>query len=43
MLRNPGDECRIREGYYHETVTINGLEGTEDEPIRNAVNRISGQ
>ena len=33
MLRNPGDECRIREGYYHEAVTINGLKGTEDEPI----------
>ena len=27
-LSNPGDECQIRAGYYHEAVTINGLKGT---------------
>ena len=33
-LKNPGDECQIRAGYYHEVVTITGLEGTKDAPIR---------
>ena len=26
-LANPGDECLIRAGYYHEVVTVNGLKG----------------
>ena len=33
-LTNPGDECQIRAGYYHEEVTITGLQGTSDEPFR---------
>ena len=26
-LSNPGDECLIREGNYHEVVTVSGLQG----------------
>ena len=26
-LANPGDECLIREGNYHEVVTVSGLQG----------------
>ena len=26
-LANPGDECLIRAGYYHEFVNISGLQG----------------
>ena len=26
-LANPGDECLIRAGYYHELVNISGLQG----------------
>ena len=33
-LTNPGDECQIRAGHYHEVVTITGLEGTADAPIK---------
>ena len=33
-LKNAGDECQIREGYYHEVVTVNGLRGSKDKPIR---------
>merc|ERR1712241_516230 len=33
-LQNPGDECQIRAGNYHEVVTINGLQGTPDAPIK---------
>ena len=33
-LMNPGDECQIRAGHYHEGVTITGLEGTADAPIK---------
>ena len=25
-LKNPGDECQIRAGYYHEEVVVSGLE-----------------
>lgn len=25
-LKNPGDECQIRAGYYHEEVVVTGLE-----------------
>jgi len=28
---NPGDQCQIREGRYHEEVYVNGLKGTEDK------------
>ena len=34
FLTNPGDECQIRAGYYHEVVTVNGLQGTADKPIK---------
>ena len=27
-LANPGDECQIRDGHYHEVVTVTGLQGT---------------
>ena len=27
-LANPGDECQIRDGYYHEVVTVSRLQGT---------------
>ena len=33
-LKNPGDECQIRAGYYHEVVTVTGLEGSKDAPIK---------
>ena len=33
-LKDPGDECQIRSGYYHEVVTINKLRGTEDAPFK---------
>ena len=33
-LKNPGDECQIRAGYYHEEVTITGLQGTKEAPIK---------
>ena len=33
-LKNPGDECQIRTGYYHEVVTVTGLKGTKDNPIK---------
>ena len=33
-LKNPGDECQLRAGYYHEVVTITGLQGTKDAPIK---------
>ena len=33
-LTNPGDECQIRDGYYHEVVTISGLQGTKDAPFK---------
>ena len=26
-LVNPGDECQVRAGYYHEVVTVAGLKG----------------
>ncbi|CAL4145448.1 unnamed protein product [Meganyctiphanes norvegica] len=29
----PGDECRIRSGRYHEVVEISGLKGTRDKPF----------
>ena len=29
-LVNPGDECLIRAGHYHEVVTISGLQGKEN-------------
>ena len=33
-LTNPGDECQIRSGYYHESVTISGLKGTKEAPFK---------
>ena len=33
-LMNPGDECQIRTGFYHEVVTIDGLHGTKAAPIK---------
>ena len=27
-LANPGDECQIRDGHYHEVVAVSGLRGT---------------
>ena len=33
-LANPGDECQIRAGYYHEVVTVTGLQGTKDAPFK---------
>jgi len=33
-LRKAGDECQIREGYYHETLIIDHLKGTKDKPIK---------
>ena len=33
-LKDPGDECQVRTGYYHEVVTISGLQGTKDAPIK---------
>ncbi|CAL4079456.1 unnamed protein product [Meganyctiphanes norvegica] len=32
-LGEPGDECQIRSGRYHEVVHVNGLQGTADKPI----------
>ncbi|TLX71780.1 hypothetical protein E9993_19560 [Labilibacter sediminis] len=32
-VMSAGDTCFIREGNYHETVSINGLSGTENAPI----------
>ena len=34
VLKDPGDECQIRSGYYHEVVTINKLQGTQDAPFK---------
>ena len=46
-LANPGDECQIRDGHYHEVVTVTGLQGrvarnvydsfciTKPQPFRN--------
>jgi len=33
-LKQAGDECQIREGYYHESVTVAGLRGTKESPIK---------
>ena len=33
-LKNPGDACEIRAGYYHEVVTATGLEGSKEAPIK---------
>ncbi|CAL4153254.1 unnamed protein product, partial [Meganyctiphanes norvegica] len=32
-LQNPGDECQIRSGRYHEVIHIDGLKGTSESPI----------
>ena len=32
-LLEPGDECRIRAGRYHENVSIHGKYGSDDKPI----------
>ena len=32
-LERPGDECRIREGRYHESVEISGKHGNEATPF----------
>jgi len=32
-LENPGDECQIREGRYREEIDVQGLTGTEEQPI----------
>eukprot|EP00111_Clytia_hemisphaerica_P016485 TCONS_00048859-protein len=31
-LKNPGDECQIREGRYHEEIKIENLKGTKEMP-----------
>ena len=33
-LKGPGDECQIRAGSYHEVVSVSGLRGSEDSPIK---------
>ncbi|CAL4068060.1 unnamed protein product [Meganyctiphanes norvegica] len=33
MIGQPGDQCRIREGRYHEVIYINGLTGIEGSPF----------
>ena len=33
-LKHPGDECLIRDGNYHEIVTISHLMGTFENPIK---------
>jgi len=33
VLENPGDECQIRAGSYHESINIEGLHGTPQQPI----------
>ncbi|CAL4065211.1 unnamed protein product, partial [Meganyctiphanes norvegica] len=33
MLSNPGDQCWVRSGRYHEIVDINGLRGTKHKPF----------
>ena len=33
-LANPGDECKIRSGYYHEVVTVTGIQGSTDLPVK---------
>ena len=32
-LQNPGDECQIRQGLYHEDITVTGLKGAPGKPI----------
>ena len=32
-LKRPGDRCLIRAGNYHEDVNIQGIRGTQDNPI----------
>lgn len=32
-LTDPGDSCNIREGRYHESVTVNGLRGSSKNPF----------
>ncbi|CAL4074331.1 unnamed protein product [Meganyctiphanes norvegica] len=32
-LQNPGDECHVRTGRYHEVININGLRGSAENPI----------
>ena len=32
-LKNPGDECHIREGIYREEIVVSGLKGTAEKPI----------
>ena len=33
QLVNPGDECKIRKGRYHESIDITGLYGTAEKPF----------
>ena len=33
-LKNPGDECQIRDGYYHEVVSVNGLKGRLEQSFK---------
>lgn len=33
QLVNPGDECKVRKGRYHEVIDINGLNGTAEMPF----------
>ena len=33
-LKYAGDECQVRAGRYHEVVTLAGLRGTADSPIK---------
>ena len=32
-LKDPGDECHIREGRYREEVTVTGLKGSKEKPF----------
>lgn len=32
-LKNPGDQCQIRKGTYHEEIKVSGLHGNPDKPI----------
>ena len=40
-LANPGDECLIRAGHYHEVVTVSGLQGEENYQSIEVVSYVS--
>ena len=33
-LKNPGDECQIRDGFYHEVVSVKGLKGRLEQSFK---------